>query len=99
MSDFIQRLSKTLFWDVDRETIDEEKHRRFIIERVITRGDFNDWRLMRDRYTLPLVFEEAKQMRCLDKVTLSFLSNLSGIRKEEFRCFALKQSNPVAWPL
>ena len=42
MSSFVQSLSKGLFWDVDPETVDEVKHRRFIIQRVLERGDFED---------------------------------------------------------
>ena len=98
MSEYIKNLSKTLFWDVDRETIDDEKHRRFIIERVLTRGSFKDWCLTRNRYTVETMVSEAKQMRYLDDVTLSFIANLSGSRKEEFRCYTLKQSNPARWP-
>lgn len=97
MSEFINSLSKTLFWDVDRETIDEEKHRRFVIERVLQRGSFDDWRLTRDRNSFDVIVAEAKQMRCLDKMTLSFISHLSGCAKEEFRCYTLMQSNPTPW--
>lgn len=31
---------KTLFWDTDFDTVDLEKHRNFIIRRVLDRGDW-----------------------------------------------------------
>ena len=35
MSPFIASLSPYLFWDVDRETVDPEKHRGIIVQRVV----------------------------------------------------------------
>jgi hypothetical protein len=33
---------QALFWDVDRKKIDLEKHRQFIVERILDRGDLDD---------------------------------------------------------
>ena len=92
MSDFIQRLSKTLFWDVDPETIDEEKHRRFIIERVLARGRIEDIAGTVARYTMPVMTSEAQQIRSLDPVTLAFAACLGNVKEETFRCYASSQS-------
>jgi hypothetical protein len=35
--------SPNLFWDTDETALDPEKHTRFIIERVLTRGRLKDW--------------------------------------------------------
>ncbi len=37
-------LNKALFWDTDYQDIDYEKHARFVIERVVTRGNLKDWK-------------------------------------------------------
>jgi len=42
------RLSPILFWDVDKKTIDPVKHRRWLIERVLEKGQWEDWILLRD---------------------------------------------------
>lgn len=39
MTAFIRELSPELFWDVDPETIDEQAHRRYVIKRVLERGE------------------------------------------------------------
>ena len=40
------RLSRSLFWDVDPETIDSVKHVLFIIERVLTRGTWEEFQII-----------------------------------------------------
>ena len=91
MSNFIQNLSQRLFWDVDPETINDDLHRRYVIQRVLERGSLSDLRLTIDRYTLPLMIAEAQQMRPLDPVTLAFAACLGNVKEESFRCFASKQ--------
>ena len=97
MSSFIETLSKSLFWDVDRETVDEYRHRRFVIERVLSRGKFADMKSMISHYTMPVVIAEAQQSRSLDPVTLSFAACLGNVKEESFRCFASTQSNLRPW--
>jgi len=41
-------LSPLLFWDVDQKNIDAVKHARWILERVLERGQWEDWLLLRD---------------------------------------------------
>ncbi len=91
MSTFIEHLSQRLFWDVDPETIDDDLHRRYVIQRVLERGSLSDLRLTIDRYTLPLMIGEAQKMRSLDPVTLAFAACLGNVKEESFRCFASKQ--------
>lgn len=91
MSEFIQTLSPELFWDVDRGTIDENVHRRYVIERVFERGELSDLRKTVAHYTMPVVVAEAQQMRSLDPVTLAFAACLGNVKEETFRCFASKR--------
>ncbi len=46
----IEDLTPSLFWDVNRLTLDPEKHKRYIIERVLTRGKLEDWFLIKKHY-------------------------------------------------
>ena len=91
MSEFIQTLSPELFWDVDRGTIDENAHRRYVIERVLECGELSDLRKMVAHYTMPVVVAEAQQMRSLDPVTLAFAACLGNVKEETFRCFASRR--------
>ncbi len=47
-SSWTDRLSPLLFWDVDQNNIDAAKHARWILERVLERGQWEDWLLLVD---------------------------------------------------
>ena len=49
MSEYIRSLSPSLFWDVDCEVLDDEKHRRFVIGHVLERGKMQDWIKTKER--------------------------------------------------
>jgi hypothetical protein len=93
----ISRLSPYLFWDTDKNALDKEKSRSFIIHRVLELGSISDWKLVRKAYGLDVIKDEAVKFRELDDVTLSFLSALFGLNKEDFRCYRLRQSAQNYW--
>ena len=43
---WLEKLSPDLFWDVDRATVDAVKNRRWLVERVLSRGRLEDWRIV-----------------------------------------------------
>jgi len=90
MSDFVKQLSSSLFWDVDISEIDDEKNKRFIIQRVLERGTHNDWMLINKKYTLQGIVQEAMQMRYLEPKALSYVAIMGNVPKEEFRCYKNK---------
>jgi hypothetical protein len=97
MSEFIQSLTPSLFWDVNREDVDDEKHRRFVMQRVLERGSLDDWRRTKERYTLPTIVAEAQQMRSLEPKALAFIACVGGVREETFRCFTLRRLHQKHW--
>ena len=83
-----------LFWDIDLNSLDTNKHTRFIIQRVIQRGSLDDWTEIKGYYGLDLIKREILLMRTLDPKTLNFFSIYFDISKEKFRCFSTQQSTP-----
>ena len=81
------KLNKALFWDIDFEKIDYQKHIRFVIERVLTRGNLSDWFELKKQYDLEQIKKEIIEIRFLDEKTLNFCSHLFTIPKEKFRCY------------
>lgn len=77
--------------DVDLEDFDFEKHAGFFAQRVIEYGTIEDWNLLKKLYGLDKIKELALQFRTLDAVSLSYLSAIFNINKEEFRCYKHKQ--------
>ena len=88
---------KALFWDVDVYTIDYEKHARFVIDRVLSRGNLNDWWQLCRFYGLDTIEEEALQIRYMDKLTLNFCHTLFNTPKEKFRCYNTEPSIQKLW--
>ena len=97
MSEYIKSLSPTLFWDVDCKTLDDEKHRRFVIGRVLERGKMQDWIKTKEKYGLSLVVHEAQQMRSLDPRSLAFIACLGKVEKDTFRCYTLRHLHRQHW--
>jgi hypothetical protein len=91
------KLSKTLFWDVDFEQIDYDRRARYVIERVVMYGNWDEWQEIKRYYGLEKIKVETMQVRYLDGKTLSFLSQYFQVQKKEFRCYTWQQSNPLRW--
>ncbi len=92
-----EMLNKNLFWDIDVKTLDYDEHSRFIIERVLLKGDLPDWFELKKIYGIERIKKEILQVRYLDRKTLSFLSLIFYIPKEKFRCYNIKQSTQSHW--
>lgn len=86
-------LPRRLFWDSNPETLDYEQHARHIIERVVTRGSLEDWAEIKRHYGLERIKKEVIRIRSMDDKTLTFLSKMLEIPKENFRCFANRSSD------
>jgi len=47
-SAWIMKLSPSLFWDVYQRTVDPDRHARWLLERILERGRWEDWESVRD---------------------------------------------------
>lgn len=93
----IEDFSKHLFWDVDLKTFDLQKHRGFMVERVLGYGVLKDWNLIKELYGREEIKNISLNIRSLDAVTLSFLSTIFKIDKIEFRCYKHRQLVQNVW--
>jgi hypothetical protein len=93
----ISDFSKHLFWDVDIELFELDKHKIFFIQRVLEYGKMKDWELIKELYGMEEIKLAALNARSLDAVTLSFVANLFNINKTEFRCYKHRQLFPNLW--
>ena len=88
-------LNKRIFWDTDFDKIDYNKSWQSVIERVFDRGDIEDIRQVRRYYGDNKVIEALTSAKYLFDETINFCSVIFDIPKEKFRCYTLKQLNPV----
>ena len=66
--------SQNLFWDAALETIDLQKHKNFVIERVLTRGFLSDFYMLQKIYTCNDFKELLKKSKVIDAKTRNFCS-------------------------
>lgn len=93
----IEDFSASLFWDVDKTSLDFEKHAVHIVDKALNRGSWEDFKLVLSFYGRERVSEIVKGLRYMDKRTLQFSSVYFQIPKTEMRCYIWQQSNPSHW--
>lgn len=89
--------SQNLFWDIDINTLDIDKHPSQVIERVLEYGQWEDWKKIKDYYTLETIKDIAINLRSLEATAMSFISTITHTSIEDFRCYKLKQSKQQPW--
>lgn len=89
---------KRIFWDVVFENIDYDAKANFVIERVFERGDVDDIRHCRRYYGDEKVAEALLNAKFLSETTMYLASAVINKPLKDFRCYALRQSNPSLFP-
>lgn len=93
----LSKLSQHLFWDIDKNKIDSEKHKALIIERVMNRGNLNDLKILLHTYSSDTIKREIVNAGYLDKKTLNWAAFFFNLKKSDFKCYTKMQSNQVHW--
>jgi len=91
------KFSPHLFWDVDESRLDMDKHKEFIVGRVLDYGFMNDWLAIKEYYSLKNLAIIAKSIRSLMPKSLSFIALVTDTQITDYRCYKLAQSNPPHW--
>jgi hypothetical protein len=90
-------LSRTLFWDVDYESLDFDKNAAYIVERVLNRGSVQDFKSILKFYGFDQLKNIVLNLRYLDKKALHFSSAFFNVPLQKFRCYTEKQLNRTHW--
>lgn len=75
--------SQHLFWDTPVEKIDQQKNKRHIIERVITRGLLEDFYTLLQLYSTSDISDAIIKSKVLDAKTANFCSIIFNIPKDK----------------
>jgi hypothetical protein len=89
--------STNLFWDIDLADLDMEKHRAFIVERVLDYGSWEDLLFIRKYYGMEQLKEIALGIRSMFPESLSFIATITRTPETQFRCYELLQSKNRHW--
>ncbi len=90
-------LSASLFWDTDPPSVDLDKHALYIIERVLTRGSWDEFKKILNWYGRESIGLYACQISYLDKKTFAFCVTFFNLPKENFKCYTQKQLHQSHW--
>ncbi len=89
--------SEGLFWDVEPNTLDIERHLKYVVARVLKAGTLEDWQLLSRHFTLVRIVDVARQLRSLDPKSVAFLSAVGHVPRESFRCCTSTPSTTTHW--
>lgn len=90
-------LSKQAFWDVDMEKIDYEKNARYVMEKVINRGSFEDIITIKKFYGDIRIRKEIVNAGWLGDKEIYFCCAIFDLKPTDFQCYIKKQLNPQLW--
>ena len=93
----IQQFSPHLFWDVDKEKLDIERNKRYIVKHVLNYGLMKDWNTLKKHYSIQQIGQEAMKIRDLDVVSASFIALIADLPLKQFRCYTIRQLFPPHW--
>ena len=88
-------LSRELFWDVDFETIDYDKHRVWVIGRALNSGRLDEIIRVFEYYGMKEVKRCIVQTTELWKTQEIFWSEILQIPREKFLSFQSREACPV----
>ena len=77
---------RRLFWDVNKETVDVDGHRAYIIPRIMDYGTTEDVKWMLRAYSPQEISEVLKKRRGLSRKSACFWAAYFNIPKEEIAC-------------
>ena len=91
------KLSKRVFWDIDFNSLDYEKDRFYIIERVMNYGLWDDFLEVAKFYGRETLRVEIVKSAYLKKDVLNFLCLYLKLKPSEFKCYKQRQSMETHW--
>lgn len=90
-------ISKRVFWDVDFESLDYEKDRLFIIDKVMNFGLWDDFVATVNYYGKEIISKEIVKSPYLKKDVLNFLCFYLDLQPSDFECYTRGQLQESHW--
>ncbi len=89
------RQFENLFWDVDLQGLDSEKHAQYIIERVLEKGTRQAVKALLQQYSPQTIIKVIKQSRRISRRTARFWQAYFDI-KGPIRCLQKQSTRPLS---
>jgi hypothetical protein len=92
------QIPKHLLWDMDLKKFDWQKCRKIVVERVIERGDIEDFYTLFQMYGgVEGVREIIKEVHALNPRAMAFACAAFDLKMEDLKCYKLKRSPIIHW--
>jgi hypothetical protein len=93
------KIPRKLLWDVDWDNFDVQKGRALVAERVVERGELEDF------YTMFTLYGGVKKVQdiyknevgSLSSRALAFICIAFNLKKEEMKCYIRRRSKAIPW--
>lgn len=86
-----------LLWDCNLETFDYNTGKSIVVERVVQRGNMDDWLTIFNLYGVDIVIEEIKKIPYLNAKDLNFVHKIFEIPLNELKCYSKKPLQDRHW--
>lgn len=90
-------IRKHLLWEFDLQNFDFQNAKNIVIERVVQRGDKDDWLSIFNLYGVEAVKNSIKNIQYLNPKDLNFVIWVFEIPIEDMKCYTKKQLNRKHW--
>lgn len=89
-----------VFWDTDDKKLDFKKNSGFVIARVLERGNLNDIKWLRQKYSPSQIKKTVCESRAISEKTANFWSIFFNIPKNKIVCFkkSSQKKRKMFWP-
>ena len=93
----IAKFSEHLFWDTPVASVDVERHRKWLVKRVLEKGTKADWDRLLSLYGKAAVGDAVRTMRSLEKKAFRFACAILDLETTECRCYTNRLSRATHW--
>lgn len=85
------KIREHLLWEFNLEKFDYEKGKSIVVERVVQRGNMDDWLTIFNLYGYQEVWEQIKDIPYLNSTDMNFVHQIFEIPLEELWSYRKKQ--------
>ena len=90
-------ISPRVFWDTDVATLDFDKDKLYVIDKVLNYGVWDDFAALIKYYGKDVVKKEVVRLPYLKKDVLNFLCFYLGLKPDQFECYIRRQLQEPHW--
>lgn len=85
-------LDDKILWDVDKDLLDAQEHKVYLISRALTRGDLSDIKAVLKYYSEEDLKAALLKSRTINEKVMYCMSLYLNVDIKEFKCYELIQS-------